>query len=918
MAKKLVLGLLCLLPIFWSGVVLYGQSVPSLRPPAQTYVYDFAGSAGSVVAATPALNLGASFSIEFWMILDADAADTQYMRVFSKALGYQLELVPGTHQLNYFQTADGGVSRFGQIQVSLAGGQWYHVAVVNDNLQVTLYLNGQPQISFAAAGSPTINSQPIVLSGQTYGDGTQVCCGFPGGLRQFRIWGRALQAAEIGSIATKLLTGTEPGLIADWPFDEGKGATVHDLGPNHLALLVRGGVWKRAAIVDSGPYFQVKRSTISQSTANWNVLIPIDFDSDGKTDILVCGNPGTIAKRSCGTFRNDGTGNFTDVTLQVLGSTPPAFESVNDYCVTDFNGDGRADVFIATHVDCCGYLPAQQGLLLQTADGRLQNASATNLPQELAYTNQVACGDIDGDGDVDIYLPKWRGYEIYLNDGQGRFTVADAIRLPKIIQPAFSFALPGTKFIDMNRDGQLALFSSTGGMWDSRPRDLLLHNDGHGFFSATPENALPTRFGGRLWAVENTEVADMDGDGWPDLISVVSAPNWSEGAIQILLNNHDGTFRDATDRILQPDWPRYGSVNSIVYLGKVFAADFNGDGFMDLLAQGVNQPSHLFLNTGPAGGWRLVEMTEILPTAAGSYGVADFNGDGLPDIVALLGDTAGVIETWVSSRKFTFTPDLIPAMPAGPSFLRGSALNSASFSADALAPGELVTIYGRNFGPDALAIASPLQGGFPAQLSGVRVLFNNVAAPIIYASSGVVSTIVPFSLIPKMRADVVVEYNGTPSPPVSIFVDGSAPGLFTIDGSGNGGAAVLNTDLVTGATTVNNAQNPALPGGIITAYITGAGQTDPPSMDGLVSTNVGALALPVDAGLNFFFDNETCSSDPNCLPAQVLYAGPTPGVVAGVSQIKLRLPDKVSTGAHTLGISVGGIWSQFNVTVFIR
>jgi len=470
----------------------------------------------------------------------------------------------------------------------------------------------------------------------------------------------------------------------------------------------------------------------------------------------------------------------------------------------------------------------------------------------------------------------------------------------------------------MNRDGQLALFSSTGGMWDSRPRDLLLHNDGHGFFSATPENALPTRFGGRLWAVENTEVADMDGDGWPDLISVVSAPNWSEGAIQILLNNHDGTFRDATDRILQPDWPRYGSVNSIVYLGKVFAADFNGDGFMDLLAQGVNQPSHLFLNTGPAGGWRLVEMTEILPTAAGSYGVADFNGDGLPDIVALLGDTAGVIETWVSSRKFTFTPDLIPAMPAGPSFLRGSALNSASFSADALAPGELVTIYGRNFGPDALAIASPLQGGFPAQLSGVRVLFNNVAAPIIYASSGVVSTIVPFSLIPKMRADVVVEYNGTPSPPVSIFVDGSAPGLFTIDGSGNGGAAVLNTDLVTGATTVNNAQNPALPGGIITAYITGAGQTDPPSMDGLVSTNVGALALPVDAGLNFFFDNETCSSDPNCLPAQVLYAGPTPGVVAGVSQIKLRLPDKVSTGAHTLGISVGGIWSQFNVTVFIR
>jgi uncharacterized protein (TIGR03437 family) len=852
------------------------------------------------------------------MILDPDAADTQYMRIFSKALGYQLELVPGTHQLNYSQTADGSAVRLGQIKVSLAGGQWYHVAIVNDNLQVTLYLNGQPQTSFAAAGPPTINSQPIVLSGQTYGDGTQVCCGFPGGLRQFRIWGRALQAAEISSVATKLLTGSEPGLIADWPFDDGKGSTFHDLGPNQIALLVRGGVWKRTAVLDSGTYFQVKRSTISQSTANWDVLIPIDFDSDGKMDLLVCGNPHTVTKRSCGAFRNDGSGNFTDVTLQVLGANPPAFESVNDYCVKDFNGDGRADVFIATHVDCCGFPPAQQGLLLQTAEGRLQNASATNLPPELAYTNQVACGDIDGDGDVDIYLPKWNGYEIYLNDGQGRFTVADANRLPKIIQPSSAFALPSTKFVDVNRDGRLALFSSTGGMWDSRPRDWLLRNDGHGFFSAAPDDALPIRFGGRLWAMENTEVADIDADGWPDLINLVSAPNWSEGAIQILLNNHDGTFRDATNRILQPDWPRYGSVNSIVYLGRVFAADFNGDGFMDLLVQGVNQPSHLFLNTGPAGGGQLVDMTEILPTAAGYYGVADFNGDGLPDIVALLGDSAGVIETWISTRKFRFTPDLIPAMTPGPSFLRGSALNSASFSADALAPGELLTIYGRDFGPDGLAIASPLQGSFPAQLSGVRVLFNNVAAPIVYTFTGVVSTIVPFSLVPKTRADVVVEYNGTKSPPVSIFVDSSAPGLFTSDGSGNGAAAVLNVDPVTGATTANNAQNPARPGGIITAYITGAGQTDPPSTDGSVATSVGALALPVAAGLDFFFDNVSCSSDPNCLPVQVLYAGPAPGLVAGLTQIKMRLPDKVVTGAHTLGIAVDGIWSQFNVTVSIH
>lgn len=877
--------------------------------------------------AAPALNLGASFSIEFWLMLDRDAVDTQNMRVFQKSLAiagdpyvaYGLDLSPGTHQLTYSQsTGTPGSYRNGQVGVSLSLGQWYHVAIVSDNLQVSLYLNGQQQSRFTAVGPPAVNSLPLVLSGQTYADGPSLCCAFPGSLRQFRIWGRALQAAEIGSVATRLLTGSEAGLLADWPLDEGQGQNLHDLGPNHLNLLLRGGVWKRTAIMDGGPYFQVKRSAISQNASHWETLIPIDFDSDGKVDLLVCGNSNTTSKRTCGAFRNDGNGNFTDVTAQVLGPSPPAYEAPGDYCVADFNGDGRADVAIANHVDCCGFPPAAQGLLLQTADGRLQDASGTNLPQELAHADHMACGDIDGDGDVDIFLAKWGGYEIYLNDGQGHFTVADASRLPAVIRPTLPFTSPSARFLDVNRDHSLHLFSSTGGEWDSRARDWLLLNDGHGYFTAAPETTLPTRYGGRLWSMEGTQVADLDGDGWPDLINLVSAPNWSEGAIQILLNNRDGTFRDATDTILQPAWPRYGSVNSIVYLGRVFAADLNGDGLVDLLVQGVNQPSHLFLNTGTAGGSRLVDLSEVLPDTAGYFTVADFNGDGLPDIAVLRGDSPAVLETWISSRKFSFTPDLIPPAVTGPFFLRGGVLNSASFSATALAPGELVTIYGRNFGPDSLAIASTVQGSFPTQLAGVRVLFDNVPAPIIYTATGIVSAIVPFGVPPKSRVDVVIEYKGSPSPPVSIFVDASAPGLLTADGTGNGPGAVLNVDAATGAPSLNTAQNPAPPGGVITAYFTGAGQTNPPSADGSVAAAAGGLALPVDAGLDFFADGQSCSADPICQPVQILYAGPAPGLVAGVTQINVRLPDRVSSGAHVLGISVGGLWSQYNVTVSIR
>lgn len=940
-----------------SGTALHAQSAPALIPPAQTYIYDFQGLVSAPVPAVPALNLGASFSIEFWMMLDYDIVDSQYMRIFYEAApsgdpysAYELDLAQGTHQLTYSQSTGSA-----QIGVSLAPGQWYHVGIVSNNLQVTLYLNGQQQATFTA-GPPPINSSPLVLSGQTYGDGTMICCGFPGSLRQFRIWGRALQPTEISSFATKTLSGTEAGLIADWPLDDGAGLTLHDVGPNGLALtLANSGylsptgwypAWLRTEILAGGPYYEVSRLSVPKaSNQSPNLLIPIDFNSDGNVDLLICGhNVHTTTKWPCAAFRNDGKGNFTDVTTQVLGSNPPAFEAAGDYCVADFNGDGRADVFIANSIDCCGFPGGQNALLLQTADGQLEDVTSTNLPVQMTNTQRVACGDIDGDGDIDIYLASLNvttgnfAPQLYLNDGTGHFTLGDPSRLPAILQSVPSqFANVSASFIDVNKDGHLDLFLGTIDSWDFSPRDLLLLNDGNGYFTPAPDNALPTRYGGLGWGTVTSRVADIDGDGWPDLINTVNAPNYAEGAIQILLNNHDGTFRDATDRILQPTWLRTGSLYSqgVVYVDPVYAADFNGDGFVDLLVQGVNQPARLFLNTGPAGGGRLVEVTELLPRPADSFAVADFNGDGTTDIAALILNCCNpyTLESWLSSREFAIAPDLTPPVPTGPFFLRGNVLNSASFTANALAPGELITIFGSNLGPATPAVASPNMGSFGSNLSGTQVMFNGAPAPVIYASSGQVTAVVPFGVTPtaipavlvqlQSEANVVVEYQGNQSPPVSIFVAPSAPGLFTADSSGAGPAAVLNVDPATGAVTLNTPQNPASPGGFIVAYVTGAGQTNPPSSDGAVATSAGGQVLPVEAGLGFFpwsgMGSTSCQSAAYCIPVDVLYAGPAPGIVAGVTQVNMQLPDSPFTsGAYTLGISFGGIWSQFNATVTIR
>jgi uncharacterized protein (TIGR03437 family) len=930
------------------GVAVHPQSVPTLSPPDQAYIYNFDNNATTVNAsapAAPALNLGVTYSIEFWMMLSPFMRDGQNMEVLNKGLptsgnpyaAYNLGLLPGTHQLGYFQsTGSPGSDNGANIPVSLALGQWYHVAIVSNNLQVTLYLNGQPQGQLTAFGPVPNNSSPL-----TFGQ-------FPGSMRQFRVWNRALQASEIPSFATKTLTGSEPGLIADWPMDDGQGEVFRDVGPNHLALnLVHGYLkadqlypnWMRTAIVNGGPYFQERSLLLPHPEVQDDaILTPIDFGSDGNVDLLVCGGHHTTAKAPCAAFRNDGKGNFTDVTAQVLGPNPPAFEGANHSCVADFNGDGRADVFINNAFDCgvCGSLgdiqqEARSGLLLQTADGRLKDVADTNLPQQI-YTIDVVCGDIDRNGTVDLVLINpYQASQIWLNDGQGHFTVADSSRLPAALLGPPSQFEPGTaRFIDVNKDGHLDLFvgaSAESGL----PKDLLLMNDGQGFFTLAPDSALPTRYGGRNWGTGSHKVVDLNGDGWPDLINLVASFDDPEGAVQILLNNRDGTFRDATEQILQPAWARHGNIYADVadYLSDAFPADFNGDGYIDLLVQGNGQASRLFLNTGPAGGYRLVEVTELLPDSADVLAVADFNGDGSPDVAAWNRSftNPSYLETWISSRNFKLTPELTPPVPTGPFFLRGGVLSSASYSANALAPGELVTIYGRNLGPDTLAVASPDGGVYPTQLSGTRVLFDNVAAPIIYTSAGVVSTIVPFSVVPRTRSNVVVEYQGTQSPSVSIYVFGSAPALFTSDSSGVGPTAVLNYDPLTRATSINSPQNPAPRGGIIIAYITGAGQTVPPSTDGILATSAGQLALPIEAAFNFQvpsfgFSTSSCEAVPayyGCQPLQVLYAGPAPGLVNGVTQVNLLLPNSASlSGTRDLGISVEGVWSQWHATVSIQ
>ncbi|HWC97384.1 MAG TPA: hypothetical protein VG456_11555 [Candidatus Sulfopaludibacter sp.] len=247
---------------------------------------------------------------------------------------------------------------------------------------------------------------------------------------------------------------------------------------------------------------------------------------------------------------------------------------------------------------------------------------------------------------------------------------------------------------------------------------------------------------------------------------------------------------------------------------------------------------------------------------------------------------------------------LLPAGTGGqPQPAIGGVANSASFAVNAVSPGELVSIFGNNVGPAIPAgIQFDFSGSVVTLIGGTQVLFDGVAAPMIYASNGQVNAVVPFGLTGS-TTQVQVVYNGLASPAFPMTVLPATPAAFTQDGSGAGQAAALNQDY-----SPNSSDNPAVQGSVVTIYAEGAGQMNPPGQDGSVvsASNLPQTVLPVTVTVGG-------------LPATVIYAGGAPGFVEGLLQVNFQLPDGAPSGPVVpVVIQVGAIASKQSITISIQ
>ena len=398
-------------------------------------------------------------------------------------------------------------------------------------------------------------------------------------------------------------------------------------------------------VSEAGPY---------TNNAQW---FEANLNGDEHTDLIYvgnnCCNRDYVLEDLMLTFINNGEGHFelspnifsdgqfpcvnggkswlsnNESTLHPCGNQA---DYTNGKIVADFNGDGMSDYYDTSI------------LYLSNAEGKLDNKSFSNLPELFfepnhgqIFVHDATYGDLDGDGDLDIFVPisdntktgyRFGGDEdpcsgcsenipftMLINDGQGNFEANHLI-------PQFDYWVevdydnwgsnidnlwPTTATIgDFDNDGfgDIAL-----GWFNPRIAHLygfsknssgvVYFNDGNNDWTKRQFVELPESFFGDNGNANDMEVLDFNNDGYVDILlaSTIHEPYYHSRVIQFFQNEQGESFVDVT-RSISPDHEKYANGNPYsgwwVGQGKLHIIDYDHDGDLDIVD--TNTRTSVFLN----------------------------------------------------------------------------------------------------------------------------------------------------------------------------------------------------------------------------------------------------------------------------------------------------------------------------------
>ncbi|MBN1268083.1 MAG: VCBS repeat-containing protein [Kiritimatiellae bacterium] len=387
------------------------------------------------------------------------------------------------------------------------------------------------------------------------------------------------------------------------------------------AWIAKDGVSDQVWTNDGTGTFYDSGQDLGSSTARGVDLA--DVDNDGDLDAFVA-NDSTAAY----VWLNDGTGVFTQ-------GQNRAMSDALDVCFADVDGDGDQD-YAAGRTYYWGRIYVNNG------DGTF--LAPVNIGDGMYATKGPAFGDLDGDGDLDLYICDSAGYpdRVWRNNGSGGFSKFSSVDNDNGTW---------TELGDLDSDGDIDAFvtRSSGG-------NRVRFNDGAGHFTDS----------GQVLGSANSrklQLGDFDADG--DLDAFVANHG---GANTVWTNDGSGVFGESGQAL--------GSGASVA----VAVGDLDNDGDLDAFVVNDNQDHEVWLNgtlltlegvAGPNGTIAPTGTTYVaeggdasfLVTADTYYWIDELLTNGTPDAAA---SQARIYTSWwygvtaSGTASVTFAESLAP------------------------------------------------------------------------------------------------------------------------------------------------------------------------------------------------------------------------------------------------------------------
>ncbi len=351
-----------------------------------------------------------------------------------------------------------------------------------------------------------------------------------------------------------------------------------------------------------------------------------DLNGDGKLELIEA----NFYYNTMLVLTNNGKNVFAAAT-----NVPPTGRGPVFVTTADVNGDGKPDIITVNNFD--------SNLSVLTNGGNLAFTASATLPAGSGPA-WVAAADLTGDGKVDLVCANYgtcgdgNTLTVFTGDGQGGFTASATLTVgygPTCVVAA-----------DINGDGKIDLISAN----QTSSSLSVLTNDGHGNFSLkatipvyTPDCVVATNLSGGT----NIDLACVnDGDGY-------------YGTVTVLINDGHGNF--GTNTVIP-----VGKLRNSYYPDTIAAADFNGDGKLDLVVANYGSDSLTVLTQ------TTVEKVPVVSITSPSNGASFLTSQGI-EVKATVSGSVKQAELYVDGQVFEnlVNPPYSFQIPAG-SLLAGS------------------------------------------------------------------------------------------------------------------------------------------------------------------------------------------------------------------------------------------------------